>query len=168
MAAVSTLKKSEPESSIYSSEKEAVTAAVNQHNPVSIFDDREFIGAIYETGEGFKFSVVPGTQRADQLEMRVSRGDVEHIVAFWHTHGNSHPKNRYFSDADTNVANTFAKPLYLAEHTGYLKVFEPDGKTLTAYNADRLGLPRASGYSVGKLAEDRYGRPIRVNTRVIC
>jgi hypothetical protein len=165
VAALSLLEKSEPVSKVYSSEKDAVTAAVNRYNPVSIEQDREFIGAIYQIGEGFKFSVVPGNQGSDQVQIRVSLADLEDIVAFWHTHGNSDRENRYFSDTDTQLVATFSKPLYLGDYTGYLKVFEPEGNTLSMFAAHRLGLPSVRGYSVGELVRDGDSRPVRINTR---
>ncbi|MFT4861180.1 MAG: hypothetical protein ACI95C_000381 [Pseudohongiellaceae bacterium] len=64
--------------------------------------------------------------------MRVAESELDDIVAFWHTHGNSDPKNRYFSDTDTRLAEQFFRPLYLGDYTGYLKVFEPNDNTLTA------------------------------------
>ncbi len=165
VAALSMLEKSVPVSPVYPSEKDAVTAAVNRYNPVSIKQDREFIGAIYQIGEGFKFSVIPGDKGSDQVQMRVSLAHLEDIVAFWHTHGNSDSENRYFSDTDTEMVATFDKPLYLGDYTGYLKVFEPQSKTLTAYAARRLGLPQVRGFSVGELVKDSNRRPIRINTR---
>lgn len=168
VAALSTLQMSEPAGRIYSSEEEAVTAAVNQYNPTSIDEDREFMGAIYQLETGFQFSVISGRRRSDQIKMRVVVSELEDIVAFWHTHGNGDPKNRYFSDTDTQLAEQFSKPLYLGDYTGYLKVFEPNDNTLTAFAASRLGLPRARGYALGKLVEDKTKRPIRVNTRALC
>ncbi|MFT4861179.1 MAG: hypothetical protein ACI95C_000380 [Pseudohongiellaceae bacterium] len=66
VAALSSLQKSEPAGRVYSSEEEAVTAAVNQYNPTSIDEDRELMGAIYQLETGFQFSVISGKRRSDQ------------------------------------------------------------------------------------------------------
>jgi len=168
VAAVSSVEKSEPVDAFYDSEKAAATAAINQHNPTSIAEDREYIGAIYQTDAGFSFSVIKGKRRSDQVQMRISVTELDEVVAFWHTHGDSTPSNRYFSNVDTKLAAETQRPFYLGDYTGYLKVFEPDGKTLNPFAAYRLGLPRLSGYSVGELVKDQSRRPIRINTRAVC
>ncbi len=166
MATISSLQESGFTAEVFASEKEAVIAAVNKYNPVSIVEDREFIGAIYRSDEGFQYSVTVGKQRADQVSMRLAKSDLDHVVAFWHTHGNSQSKNRYFSDTDTALVEDFSKPLYLADYTGYLKVFEPEGRILSAYAADRLGLPRVRGYALGDVVRDDSNRPIRIATHL--
>lgn len=151
----------------YSTEKEAVTAAANTYNPLSIREDREYMGAIYKTRNGFKFSVTAGKRRSDTVQISIPDQEFDSVVAFWHTHGNADPVNRYFSNTDTQTVNKFGRPLYLADYTGYLKVFEPGDKTMSRFSARRLGLPSITGYATGDLVKDRNQRPIRIATKLI-
>lgn len=149
----------------YVSEQEAVKAASNIYNPLSIDEDREYMGTIYKTESGFSFTVTAGKKRSNSIQLSLSEADIDDVVAFWHTHGDAQPKNRYFSDTDTLTANKFGKPFYLADYTGYLKVYEPNYSTLSPYSAQRLGLPRRGGYSIGKIVKDATRRSIRIKTK---
>lgn len=149
----------------FPSETKAVTAAANLYNPRSIQEDREYMGAIYETEQGFRFTVTIGEKRTDKIQISLPSEDFDKVVAFWHTHGNADPWHRYFSDVDTETANKYARPLYLADYTGYLKVFEPGDSVISLYAAQRLGLPASRGYATGELVKDEWRRSVRVDTK---
>lgn len=149
----------------FPSEKEAVTAAANIYNPQSIREDREYMGAIYKTEQGYRYTVTAGKKRGDKIQIALPSEDFDHVVAFWHTHGNANPRHRYFSDVDTQTVHKFGRSLYLADYTGYLKVFEPGDPVLSLYAARRLGLPAVRGYATGELVKDMRRRSVRVATR---
>ncbi len=148
--------------SLYATEIAAVQAAANLYNPISLQEDREYIGAVFRRGEQFGFNVTAGAPGADAVQMRVPEMLMPDVVAFWHTHGGAAPSNRYFSAADTGLAKRFGRPFYLADDTGYLKVFNSGDPTLNPYVAMRLGLPRQSGYAIGSFVRDEFNRPVRV------
>lgn len=150
---------------LYETEIAAVLAAANMYNPLSLREDREYIGAVFRRGEQFGFNVTAGEPGADAVKMRVPQTLMPDIVAFWHTHGGRGQSNRYFSDADTGLAERFDKPFYLADYTGYLKVFNRGDPTLNPYVAMRLGLPMKPGYAIGSFVRDQFNRPLRVQLR---
>ena len=154
-----------PDSDLFSSELEAVIAAMNHFNPDSIVEDREYMGTIFRSGQHFGFSVSAGSRHRDRVSIRVAKDDWDDIAAFWHTHGDSTPSNRYFSDDDTALVNRFRKPLYLGDYTGYLKRFSPGDRRLSPYAARRLGLPSRSGFAIGETVKNESGRVVRIQTR---
>lgn len=154
-----------PHTDMFASELEAVVAAMNNYNPISISEDREFMGTIFKRGNRFGYSVTAGSRHRDRVSIRVARDEWESVAAFWHTHGDGHPSNRYFSDNDTDLVNRYRKRLYLGDFTGYLKRFSPGDKTMSAFAARRLGLPQRSGYAIGETVRDVNRRIVRIETR---
>ena len=150
---------------VFESEQLAAKAAADIYNPLSIRENREYMGSIYRRGGKFGYTVTAGRRGANSMEIRIPSVDWDNVVAFWHTHGNAAPDHRYFSDTDTEMVHKFTRPFYLADYTGFLKVFRPGDKILSAYAARRLGLPRVSGYALGEVVRDRHDRTVRVNTR---
>jgi len=150
---------------VYASVEEAVIAAADAYNPISIQEDREYMGTIFRSNNRFGYTVSRGPSRANSISIRVSAENWDDVVALWHTHGNAAPNHRYFSDVDTQTVERFQKPFYLADYTGFLKVFRPGQRTLSPFAARRLGLPAIRGYAVGEFVKDRFDRAIRVNTR---
>lgn len=147
------------------SEQAAVIAAANKYNPLSINEDREYMGAIYETKEGFRFTVNRGTKGSSRIRISLPEADFESVVAFWHTHGNANPSRRYFSDVDTHTAAKYDRPFYLADYTGYLKVYEPGDPLISQVAARRLGLPAVRGYATGQQVMDRLNHAVRIATK---
>jgi len=152
-------------SPVFDSEQQAVKAAADIYNPLSIRTDREYMGSIYRRQGKYGYTVSVGERGANSMAIRVPREDWDNVVALWHTHGGSAPNHRYFSDIDTEVVQRFALPFYLADYTGFLKVYRPGDRTLLPLVARRLGLPAATGYARGELVRDRYNRSVRVRTR---
>lgn len=146
------------------SEQEAVIAAANQYNPLSINEDREYMGAIYESEQGFRFTVKRGSKGSSRIRLELPAEDFDSVVAFWHTHGNAHPSRRYFSDVDTQTAAKYDRPFYLADYTGYLKIYEPGEPLISQTAARRLGLPSVRGYATGRLVTDRLNQAVRIAT----
>ena len=92
----------------FSSELEAVTHAMNNYNPFSVAEDREYIGAIYQLPEGnFIYSVAPGEIGSDLVKARIPKLKGARIIAFWHTHGGAHWSRRFFSDTDTSLVKQY-------------------------------------------------------------
>ena len=83
---------------------QAVIFASNRYNPVSIQEDREFIGAIlYDAGVGgrYIYTVEAGVSGHDQVTTRIRIPKGYHLVAFWHTHGAAQWSRQFFSEIDT-------------------------------------------------------------------
>jgi len=72
--------------------------ASNIHNPLSIREDREYLGAIYKNADGFRFTVTPGRIGVGSVQVSLPKEDFDDVVAFWHLHGGTDPRHRYFSD----------------------------------------------------------------------
>lgn len=150
---------------LFATEIEAVRAAADRFNPRSIKEDREYLGAIYEEGGKFGYTVRINGRRKDAWRFAVAGEEWRRIRAIWHTHGDASPAHRYFSDLDTQSAKRLDRPFYLADYTGYLKVFRAGDRTLSAFAASRLSLPRQPGFAIGEFIRDQNGRPVRVKVR---
>ncbi|NKB36547.1 MAG: DUF4329 domain-containing protein [Gammaproteobacteria bacterium] len=148
----------------FDSEQQAVAAATDIYNPLSIKEDREFMGVILRRNDKYFFTVTAGTKGNDTVTIRIPRSSWDNVVAFWHTHGRAEYKNQYFSEIDTSLANSTGKPFYLADYTGALKVFRPGGKTLSQRQATSLGLPRQSGFARGSQVHGEKNQIVLVNT----
>jgi len=132
----------------------AVIGAMNEYNPRSIAEDREFMGVILHSHGQFFYSVTPGKIGSDKISIRLQKPIMPRIAALWHTHGSYARERVYFSDIDTRLANSLNKRFYLGDPMGSLRVFKPGGKVYSAYQARRMGLPSRQGFSAGKLVQD--------------
>lgn len=149
---------------LYATPLAAVIAASNQFNPISISEDREYMGAILREGDQYRYSVASGQRGTDKIQVKLAIPASMEVVAFWHTHGNEHFSRRYFSDTDSALVQQWHKPFYMAEASGILRVLQPDHHTLSANQAARLGLGRRSGFAEGqKVLSEALGL-IRVAT----
>ena len=151
-------------SQTYASVKDAVHAAVNRYNPVSIEDDREYIGAVMTEGSGFVYTVQASAAGANRVSFKLPASEWGRVRALWHTHGDDSPSHRYFSEVDTRTANSLDLPFYMADYTGYLRVFQPGDKTLRRDSALRLGLPHRGGFALGSVVSNSTNQPLRVHT----
>ncbi len=136
----------------YSSELDAVISASNYFNPLSIQEDREYIGAIlkHKRQGHFIYTVSSGQSGADQVSARIRLPSDYEITAFWHTHGNHHWTRKYFSDVDTQLAKQWNLPFYMADASGRLRVYHPKAPTLSVTQTRKLGLGSHRGYAKGK------------------
>jgi hypothetical protein len=73
------------------------------------------------------------------------------LLAFWHTHGADHWSRNYFSQVDTQLANEWGVPFYLATAQGKLRVYMPGDPMLGRLQARRLGLGNQTGYASGRV-----------------
>jgi hypothetical protein len=143
----------------------AVVAATDQYNPISIREDREFMGAVLRRGNHYTFTVGAGEAGQDRITVRISIPAGTDVIAFWHTHGARHHRHRYFSNVDTDLVESSRKPFYLADYTGVLKVMKPGGRKLSKSQARHLGLPPRAGFARGDVVHDVIGAPVRIATR---
>lgn len=150
---------------LFASELEAVRAAADRFNPLSIKEDREYMGTIFESRGRYGYTVSSTARRGNKWQLEIPTNEWENVKAFWHTHGDARPQNRYFSDTDTMSVQKFGKPFYLADYTGYLKIFRSGDKTLNRLAASRLNLPRRSGYAIGEFVRDEMKRLVRIDVR---
>ena len=148
----------------YGTEIDAVMAATNRYNPLSIDEDREYIGAVLEKDGYYFYTVGVGISGEDRVVVRARIPGSYSVVAFWHTHGASAHVRQFFSNADMHLVRSYNRPLYLADFTGSLKVLSPDDKTLPIEVAAGLGLPRKRGFSRGNPVRARDGEVIKVCT----
>ncbi|MDA1370736.1 MAG: DUF4329 domain-containing protein [Proteobacteria bacterium] len=150
----------------YVTELSAVKAAADLYNPLSIAQDREYMGAIFRHLGYFYFNYSTGEVGDDAVSIRVPKHLWNEVVAFWHTHGKADFYHRYFSEVDTALVENLGLPFYLADYTGKLKVFRPGDATLSKAQAVRLGLPAESGMARGKQVNDSNNRPVIVKTTI--
>jgi hypothetical protein len=139
---------------LFNTELEAVRAASNLYNPVSIREDREYMGSIYKSGNYYGYTVFAAEPGANRISIQVPPQQWDSVVAFWHTHGDASPMKRFFSRFDTRLVKQTGKPLYLADFTGALKVFRPQDRPLTGFAAQRYGLPGHRGFALGTEVQD--------------
>lgn len=132
----------------------AVLAAVNRCNPISIKENREFMGIIVRDGNRYRYTVTRGEIGADTVSIKITGDDWPNVVAFWHTHGEAAYDYQFFSGVDTAIVKRYNKPFYLADYTGALKVFSPGDKTLSRCRARNMGLPFESGFATGWEVKD--------------
>lgn len=149
----------------FPSEIAAVRAAANTYNPLSITEDREYMGAILKRGSDYGYTVTGGGRSSDRIRVKIDGESWRQTIGLWHTHGSYRPSHRYFSRTDTRTATSLNLPFYLADYTGYLKVYMPGDTTLSPFAARRLGLSFEAGFAIGRYVHDQFDRPIRVRTR---
>lgn len=152
-------------SQLFLSELDAVRAAADRYNPMSIRENREYMGAIFESQGRFGYTVTATSSSKDNWQLKIPRVDWDGVRAFWHTHGDASSHHRYFSDADTHSVKKFGLPFYLADYTGYLKVFRSGDRTLNPMAAARLNLPRKPGFAIGEFVQDGSNRVVKVKVR---
>lgn len=128
----------------------AAFAAGERYNTLSIREDREYMGGILSNGESFSYTVTRGKKGQDRVTARIRIPSGSRLVAFWHTHGAYHDSRKYFSDVDTELVESYGLPFYLIDPDGYLWVFSPGDRTLTASQSKRYGLGAGTGYAKGK------------------
>lgn len=150
------------EDTVFVKELDAVKHAMDAYNPISIIEDREYIGAVYRlnNGQGYLYSVAPGEIGRDQVSASIPKLTNAKFVAFWHTHGAHHWNREFFSDTDTQLVKQWGLPFYLGCADGQLRVFRPNHKTLSFRQAQSEGLGRQLGFGRGELIRDVN---IRVN-----
>jgi len=146
------------------SELDAVKAAADRYTPLSLSEQREYMGTIFKSGDRYGYTVTAGNVGANQINISVPTTEWGDVVAFWHTHFNEGPLNQYFSDLDTRTVKQFGKPFYLADYTGELKVFRSGDKLLPVLAAERIGLPAVRGFAEGDLVRDETDQLVKINT----
>lgn len=141
---------------------QAVVAAANQYNPISVDEDREFLGAIVLLDGQYRFTVGNGARGQDTVSLRLMLPPTAKVVAFWHTHGDAAPNRRYFSATDAALAKQWQLPFYLADYTGALRVFDPVTDSLR-YAIRRMGIQRG-GYAKGQRVKGDHGRHVVISS----
>ena len=149
----------------FTSELAAVVAATDRYNPLSIAEDREYMGMILEKDDRYFYTVKPGRRRADRVTIRVRKPRSVRISAFWHTHGTASRERMYFSKIDMRLVRSSDRPLYLGDHTGHLSVFAPKNRRLHADQKDKKGFGARRRANQGNLVRDELGHVVRVATR---
>lgn len=144
----------------YADALSAVIAASNYFNPLSIQEDREYIGAIlkHKHQGHFIYTVSSGQSGEDTVSARIKIPAEYEITAFWHTHGNHHWTRKYFSDVDTQLAKQWGLPFYMAEASGKLRVYNPQDPTLSSMRSRKMGLGAQSGYAKGRIVSHHQER----------
>ena len=145
-------------------ELDAVVAAVNHHNPLSIDEDREYLGAILVLNGAYFYTAHRGAAGRDQITMRIRMPKGAKIVAFWHTHGAAGMDRHYFSDKDVRLVKSWNKPFYLGDYTGQLKILRPGDKALSLSTKYWRSFSKKLGLIAGNLVMDDGGQLIQVRT----
>lgn len=143
-------------------ELDAVIDAMNEYNPPSIAKDREYMGVILQCDGRYYYTVTLGQPGRDKVSIRLQRWILRRTTALWHTHGSYARERNYFSDVDTQLANSLGKRFYLGDAMGNLRVFKPGGRVYSDIQARRMGLPSRRGFVAGNLVEDENGQAIEI------
>ncbi len=154
-----------PAEALFDSELAAVIAATGDVNARSVREDREFLGAIFRRDGAYSYSVAPGQAGRDRIRVRVAIPAGAEVVAFWHTHGGPAPGRQYFSAVDAALVEQTGMPLYLADHSGALRVLRPGDPVLSAFEARRRGLGTGAGFAAGERVRSDAGQPVRIPVR---
>ncbi len=142
--------------------KRVFISAMDEYNPVSIAEDREYMGVILQDDGHYFYTVTRGQRRSDNISIRIQRSMLPCVTALWHTHGSPARERQYFSDVDTRSANSHGRCSYLGDYTGNFRVFEPGDKVYSVYQATGKGLPGMHGFGAGKLMQDENGQIIEI------
>ncbi len=142
-------------SRFFSSELAAVVDAVERYNPISVKEDKEYLGAIFQHKVNgltyYSYSVAAGKSGEDTVTAAIRIPPGSKMVAFWHTHGAEHWSREYFSEVDTNLVRQWDIPMYLASANNELHVFQPSARTMPSMVARNLGLGRRNGIAKGEI-----------------
>ncbi len=130
---------------------DTVFAAGARYNPLSVREDREFIGAVLSYPDGYNYTVAEGIPGQDEVTTKIKIPRGSKLVALWHTHGAPHYSRSYFSSVDTRLVARLGVPFYLIDPDNGYSVFRPGDRLLTARQSRRLGLGFARGYAKGTL-----------------
>ena len=149
----------------FATELAAVIAATSAANPLSVREDREYVGAILRRGDDYLYTTVPGQAGADRIRARLPVPAGCELVAIWHTHGAAGSTRHLFSRFDGDLVVATGRPLYLADATGALRVLKPGAPRLPARAARALGLPAAGGFAAGETLRGPEGEPVHIPTR---
>ncbi|MGK0470948.1 MAG: hypothetical protein ACJAR0_001420 [Candidatus Azotimanducaceae bacterium] len=100
--------------------------ALLQYNTDSIAANREYVGGVLKC-EDCRYIYTHGHGRRHQAPVQFSFSQTKQcrIAALWHTHGTAGHHKSMFSPSDTHSANQIDKPIYMADHTGTIRVYEP-------------------------------------------
>lgn len=111
----------------------AVTHAVDSYNPKSVKSNREHVGGILACSGG-RYVYTHGRGRRNQAPVQFSIPQTTDckLAALWHTHGKKGPHKSMFSPSDTASANLIGRPIYMADHTGTIRVYEPGAPVIVS------------------------------------
>jgi len=143
--------------------QETAEAATNVYNPVSMLEDREYMGAIlrHHDNDEYVYTVGAGERGADQVTVRIQIPEGFALAAFWHTHGEAGASRHLFSEGDTSLVEQWQVPLFLADYTGELKVYSPEHHTLWLH-----GIPIGGDLGMGQEVRDwKSGDTVTIGTR---
>jgi hypothetical protein len=155
----------------YSSMLEAVRAASDKYNPVSIATDTEHFGVIFKkevqtstSAPRFTYTHAAVRSGQDSFRFKVRPAPDETLVAIWHTHGRRHPLHRFFSECDIATAHKLGLPFYLADYTGILKVYDP-ANGVSGYSTGKKAGRVRSDRSGGTVVKDVEANAVRIRVR---
>lgn len=151
----------------YPSVIDAVEAASNLYNPISIETDREFMGAILERDNRYFYTAVAGSVGTGNVRLSLPPPYYGEVIALWHTHGKAAKAHQFFSAIDVNLVKRLELPFYLADHTGELKVLYPNSTTISPLHAKSLGLQGFRGIATGQFVKGENKAVIKINTNVL-
>ena len=129
--------------------EQTVNAAANAVLDRSVAEDLEFMGGVLRSEDGYTYTVGEGVAGQDEITVTVRIPPGFQLVALWHTHGAPGSLHRYFSEVDTALVKRMKIPLYLAEASGRLRVFNPGDPTMSRVRSRRMGLGHHPGNAVG-------------------
>lgn len=150
----------------FSREVDAVIAAMNEYNPLSVMEDREYMGVIMKSCGRFYYTVTPGKPGSSKASIKIQRWMLEKATALWHTHGAYSLEHKYFSDVDTSLANSLNRSFYLGDAEGNLRIYKPGGNLFSPIQRRQLGLPCNRGSAPGKTVTDENAQVITIDNDI--
>lgn len=127
----------------------AVKSAKEQFNDVSIKEDREYGGVIYNCMDKFVYTVFAGDKFTGKVSIVKKDLDGCNIDSFWHTHGPHSKERTVFSPGDVHVVHTHGVPFYMIDGRGTIRVFSPGDSTMSPFKAEKKGFGRVQGIGWG-------------------
>ncbi len=151
----------------FDSVQAAIVAAGNYYNPLSISEDRQYIGTVLQhtTDNHYIFTAVAGKPGQDKVSSALTIPEGYRLAAFWQTRGDQHWGQQYFSREQTHLARQWQLPYYMTNASGYLKVYAPDDPLMSSIQVRRRGLGMLGGVAEGQEIRVQE-QPLQVATRM--
>jgi len=125
----------------YKTEREAAIAQMQEYNPKSIAEDREYGGWIEKNPDGTFSADTTVKGSIDGLDNMPNKGPND--VSWWHTHGGPDPgyDNENFSGLNGDKGYSKANNAigYVATPSGAIKMYNPTTDTVTTLSARAPG-----------------------------
>ena len=118
-------------------------------------------GVLHCQHDGFMYTHGIGKKGMARVQFSIPVPDGCMLDSVWHTHGGRSKKGKYFSPADTKIANSIHKPIYMADYEGTLRVYRPGDPKIPLF---RVGTVIIRGAARGNVVRNSNGVRIQIAT----